>query len=722
MRHSKFLSHASIFTIIAVTGLATHSIAEAQIDEIIVTAQKTEANLQDVPVAITAISTVELEQKQIGNVLDLQNHAPNIFVVTGTGTANSGRIALRGIGEGESRGAVDPAVGTYVDGVYLGRQVGSLMDVVDLERIEVLRGPQGTLYGRSTNGGAIKLVSVKPQQEESLSAKVTYGNYNRLDIRGTGNYAFSDSTAVRVTGLYRKRDGFFDVNPNGAFAGQATEKVGDLDTFVIRGMLSQDFADNWNVLLAADYMDDNSDPIPGSPAPIDRDGNLFTVEPQPGVTCAQDTIAPIAPFDFRPIGCFNAFGNKTKAQGYSATITGQLGSFDVQSITSFRRMDDDLSSHIGNAFAQQTDQEQLSQELTLSSNFEGPFNFVAGGYYYHEDFNLDTIFIFPHYVASDAKSFAVFGQARYDITDRLTVTGGARFTDEHKTHQGRNGTSNLFNNDSADFNNTSFTAKLAYDISDNVMAYGSYATGFKAGGWSPDCFSATACFLPVDEEKVGTIELGLRSQILDNRLQFNATYFDNDYDNLQISATVPGVGFTRFNVDKTAISGFEFEVKFQPNDRFQIDANLGLLNADYTSVTLPQAGGLTNNGVPCAGGIVTIDCALGLDVREAPEYKANISALYKLPISSGEITFGGDINFEADSYSLAANTPTVALSKIPTIMNARVAYNPKDSFWSASIWAKNITDEHYWRAATATGSTAFAAEPATYGVDFGFKF
>jgi len=259
------------------------------------------------------------------------------------------------------------------------------------------------------------------------------------------------------------------------------------------------------------------------------------------------------------------------------------------------------------------------------------------------------------------------------------------------------------------------------------LAYASYSTGFKGSGFSPDCFSPTACFLPVEEEEVDTIEFGVKSQIWDNRLQFNATYFYNDYDNLQIGATVPGLGFTRFNVDKTQIQGLEFDLRFKPTDRFELIANLGLLDAEYDELTEAQAGGLTNNSAGCPGAAVLagqalIDCALDLDLKNAPNYKANIAAIYTQPLAGGDLTFSGDVSFEDDSFSLVANNPASAVVDIPTLINGRISYTPEDSFWSIALWAKNITDEEYWRAGTATANAVYASEPATYGVDVGFNF
>jgi len=722
------MSYTRIFTFASAAALSLAMAAPsfAQIDEIVVTAQRRVESAQDVPVALTVLTTDDLETKQIDDTLDLQAFVPNLNLGTNTGTANAARIFLRGVGEDESRGAVEPAVGTYVDGVYYGRLVGSLLDLVDLEQIEVLRGPQGTLYGRNSNGGAIKITTVKPQTDAfGGNARFTYGNYNRLDAKGTINLPIGENTAVRVSGLYKTRDGFFDINPTGALAGQSFEEIGDLDTLAVRGSISHDFGD-WNVLVIADYADDDSDPIPSSVVDsLDADGDLFTVEPVPGTSCVSPNPAADAPagaFQFtRPVGCFAGFSNETKSQGISGTITGDLGGFKVQSISSFRRLDDDLSSHIGFPYLQTTDQEQASQEITLTSQLEGPFNFIIGGFWFKEDLNLDTSFVFPFQVRTDVDSLAAFGQATYEISD-FTLTGGLRYTTEDREFAGRNLVSQLNSSFETDDSNISYTAKVDYQVNDDVMVYASYATGYKGSGVSPDCFSPTACFLPVDEEEVATLEFGLRSQLWDNRLQFNATYFDNQYDDLQIAATVPGLGFTRFNVDETAISGLEFDMIFKPTDRFELSANLGTLNGEYQELTLSQAQGLTNNGVPCPNGVATIACAQGLDLKNAPDWKANISALYSHPFAGGDLDISGNVAFEADSVSLVANSPASAEVDIPTLINARMAYTPDNSFWTVALWAKNLTDEEYFRAGTATANAVYAAEPGTYGIDLGFKF
>lgn len=727
MTNSFLIRTASAAALAGAMLLPTH--AFGQIDEVITTAQRRAETAQDVPVSLTVLSAEDLEVRQIEDTLDLQAYVPNLNLGTNTGTSNAARIFLRGIGEDESRGLVEPAVGTYVDGVYMGRLVGSLFDLVDLEQIEVLRGPQGTLYGRNSNGGAIKITSKRPDTEGfAANGKLTIGNNERLDLKGVVNMPISDSTAIRVSGLYRTRDGFFDIAPGPSFGNAVYENIGQLDTMAVRASLSQDFG-NWNLLITGDYTDDDSDPIPSSIVDtLDADGDLFTIEPAPGTACFNDgatqPTAPAGPFQFtRPVGCFAGFTNETKSRGLSAQLTGDIGMFTIQSTSAFRRLDDSLSSHIGFPYLQDTDQEQLSQEVTASSNFDGPFNFVSGVYYFKEDLNLDTAFVFPFRVAADVESFAIFGQGEYRAGD-FTLTGGLRYTDENRDFEGIAFSSGLTNAVDVGGSNVSYTAKVDYDVNEDILLFASYATGFKGAAVSPDCFSPVACFLPVTEEEVGTIELGFKSRLADDRVRLNGTYFNSQYDDLQIAATVPGLGFTRFNVDETKISGFEFDFTFAPNERFELNANLGLLDGEYEQLSLLQAQSLLGalGAANCPGGVATVDCAQDLELKNAPSFKANIGAIYNQPFANGILTFSGDISFESDSFNLVANAPFSAATDAPDLLNGRIAYKPDDAFWNVAVWARNLTDREYFRAGTATGNAVYAAEPMTYGIDFGFEF
>lgn len=695
-----------------------------------VTAQRVEENLQDVPVAVTALSTEQIEDKQVLNIRDLTAQVPNINIATNTGTASAARIFLRGVGEDESRGAVDQAVGIYVDGVYIGRSVGSLFDVVDLESIEVLRGPQGTLYGRNTVGGAIKLNSVEPQFENSGKLGATFGNFDRKEFKATGNIQLGERTAARLTAFSRSRDGFHDVIPNGLRPPARRDGVGALDTLAVRASLYHEFNDVWSVLVAIDHTDDRSDPIPDSVAPgNDVDNDIFTIEPLPGQACG--VIPTGGTTAYNGIGCFSGYDQELQSTGVSARVEGAFGNLDFTSITAYRELEDELVTRIGLVYNQMTDQDQFSQEFTISSDASENLSWLAGVYYFTEDLQLDSVFAFPFSVASTTDSFAIFGQATLDVSDNLSLTGGLRFTDESKDFNGANlAPFPPFNGftrmDSADFENVSYTIGADYRFNDNVLGYAKYSTGFKSGGWSPDAFSSTAVFLPVDEETLDSFEVGLKSDLTDS-LRLNAAAFFNQYEGLQIGATVPGLGFTRFNVDETEISGIELEAVWQITDNFQINGNAGFLDAEYTSLTGDQARGLSNNGAGCPAGTdpsvdaEAIACALGLELKNAPEYKATIGALYTAPFHNGELIISGDVSMEDDTWSLVANSPAHALIDFDAIANARIKYQD-DRGWSVAVFGRNITDEEYYRASSAGSFTTYASPPLEYGIEFGAEF
>lgn len=683
-----------------------------------VTAQRVEENLQDVPVAVTALSTEQLEDKQVLNIRDLAAQVPNINIATNTGTASAARIFLRGVGEDESRGAVDQAVGIYVDGVYIGRSVGSLFDVVDLESIEVLRGPQGTLYGRNTVGGAIKLTSVKPQFENGGKLSATFGNFNRQEFKATANMALSDQSAFRLTAFSRTRDGFHELRPNGPQAGNARDDVGALDTIAVRASLYHEFNEDWNLLVAVDHTNDKSDPIPDSIAPgNDADNDIFTIEPAPGSTCPAGGLLPL--------GCFSAYEQELESSGIMARVEGVVGGLDFTSISSYRELEDDLSTRIGFPYLQETNQHQFSQEFTIGQSGEGALDWIAGLYIFQEDISLDTVFIFPFAIDSTTNSVALFGQGSYAVSDQLSITAGIRGTIDDKNFVGV-GPFGFGRTDDAEFENVSYTIGADYRVNDDILTYAKYSTGFKSGGWSPDAFSGTAQFLPVEEETLDSFEVGIKSDLSDS-LRINGAVFFNKYEGLQIGATVPGLGFTRFNVDETEIYGLELEGVWQVTDNFQVNGNLGLLSAEYTSLTGDQARGLSNNGAGCpAGTDVTFDfqaitCALGLDLKNAPEYKATIGALYTQPVYQGEMIISADASFEDDSWSLVANSPAHAFIEVDTLINARVKYADERG-WSVAVFGRNLTDEEYYRATSASSFTTYASPPAEYGIELGLEF
>ncbi len=692
-----------------------------ELEEIVVTSQRREASLQEVPAAITALSFADLEDKQIGDILDLQYAVPNISLATNTGTASGARIFLRGVGEDESRATAEPAIGIYVDGIYIGRQVGALFDLVDLERLEVLRGPQGTLYGRNSNGGAIRLISKEPSTEENTYfLGGTAGSDGRFDVKASANVILGENTALRASIINKTRDGFHTLNPNGDFANLAGTNVGEIDTTAFRVALAHSFNDAWSAKLIVDSTQDDSDPVPDSAAAgNDGDNNVFTIEPIGDTVCSS-----FVPAAFLPIGCFSDYRSEVESSGVSLQVTGELAGFTVNSLTGYRELEDDLSTRIGFPFTQQTDQDQFSQEYTISSNYDGPFNFVAGAYFFTEDVQLDSVFIFPFSINVETEAIAAFFESNYQLTDSLNLTTGIRFTDETKDLDAAGFVPGgpLTRVETVDFSNTTFKIGLNNQFNDNLMGYATISTGFKSGGWSPDCFSPVACFLPVDEETLDSFELGFRADFFNDRLRLNGTYFFNVYEDLQIGATVPDIGFTRFNTNEAEIDGFEFESIFRASENLTFTATLGTISAEYTELSLQQAGGLTNNGAtPACNGEVSIQCALGLELKNAPSFKGTLGVAYAQPLASGTLTFGLDFSFEDESFSLVANGPPHALTDPGTLVDARLIYESNNN-WRVAIWGKNLGDEEFSRASTGASFTQYAADPLTWGIDVGVNF
>ena len=728
------------------TGVLTLSLSPvasfAQIEEIVVTAERREVSAQDAPVAVTALSPQDLEQKQIRNIRDLQHQIPNLSLSNNVGTASGARIFLRGVGEDESRAPADPAIGVYVDGVYLGRQTGAMLDLVDLERVEVLRGPQGTLYGRNSNGGAVKLVSVKPKlNEEHLGVKLTVGNYGRFDARMTGNLGLTDSAAVRATVLSKRRGGFHDLVPDGELLVQ-TREVGAVDMLGLRGAVLQQFGDGWEAVASIDYIDDASDPAPSSLAPgFDDDDNLFTIDSGPRAACSR----PPGEAQYRLLttGCFGDHASDVEQLGVALNVQGELGGgYSVSSLTGYRSLEDNLATRISIPYFQQTDQEQFSQEFSLASNYEGPFNFVAGLYYFHEDLDLDFVFFNNYTIDLKVKSWAMFGQGTYEIIDDLSFTAGLRYTKEDKELDAANlgltgmRTESLARAEERDFDAVNFKAGLDYRFNDDLMAYVSYATGFKSGGWSPDCGASAVgnlntCFRPVGKEEVDTIEVGLRSDWLDGRLRFNATYFFNMYDDLQIGASVPNPTgsnpFTRVNVDEVEIHGMEVEFVFQPTEALELNGNIGWLDGEYKSVTAMQADILTFNGasIACPPGTDTdeekIACNLGLEIKNAPEFNLGAGAVLRFPVMSNELSLGAHVSYEDKTWNLVANNPITARTDPGVLWNARMAYGDPNGKWEVALWGKNLSDKEYARASI-SNMTQYAAAPRAYGVDLRYRF
>ena len=669
----------------------------AALEEVVVTAQRRAESLQDVPVTITAINQDQLEFQQIDNVGDIQLLVPNISMATNTGLSNGARIFLRGIGEDDSRVTIDPAVSMYLDDVYVGRQIGALFDLVDVERIEVLRGPQGTLYGRNSNGGAIKIHSRKPDTEaNALMAKLTVGNERRKDMKVSGNLAISNNTALQFSLLDRERDGLYDVI-DGA-GNKLRSDVGEWNTRAARlaGLFRS--GNGIEFQLSYDKIRDKSDPLPATiprdfELSLGRDGDIYTIE--------QDFISLVTGGDS------TSYDNRADQEGLALTVSGNFNDHDWKYLGSRRTLDNDVTTVIIGQYSHEVEQEQISHEFQVSSDFSGAFNYVAGLFYFKEDVDQDYSFFGPTSLAAETTAVGAFGQAFYDISDAWRFTGGVRYTSEDKELTGVNLSQNFQGDE--DFSNTDYKLVLDYNLNENVMLFGSFTTGFKSGGWSPDNFDV------VEEETVETIELGAKSEFFERKLRVNLTVFQNSYEDLQLNGTVQErdangnpVGapfFTRYNVPEVESSGVEVDVTWLVSSAFRLYGNVGYLDGEYKKLD-PKS--------------LDIIGDKGNDLKNAPQWSVTVGGDYLIDIgAAGSLTAGLDIALEDESYNLV-NNPELQKRENTTLVNARLVWESNSEQFRVALWGKNLGDEEYYPAASAP-FWVYAADPRTYGVDFTYR-
>lgn len=719
-----------VSTVLASTVVANTAAASAlAIEEVIVTAERREANLQQVPLAVSSFSKSDLEAHQAETIGDLQALVPNLSVHVGD--ANNAVVYIRGVGQIDSIAFFEPGVGIYLDDVYLGRAQGAFLDVVDVERIEVLRGPQGSLYGRNSVGGAIKYVSSKPTNELSANLSATVGRYDQLDIKASfSGPLIEDKLLGRLTMAQLGRDGYSDNLFDGS-------DDGDRNTQFVRAVVEAHPSDNILVELSADYT--NTDPDHSrTPAKV-TPTTVTVVDPYSSGLSTVDFTADSDPFKVN--ADFNTT-EKTEVLGFNATVSWDINdSWSFKSISSYREVDYgtelDLDGTPINSFGifYFNDQEQTSQEFQLSYNSE-TVSAVTGLYYFNEEGDTYDGAILSNYLAAvtgeaftSTDSYAAFGQVDYHISERITATFGFRYTDEEKDYHRQNedfdltalaglsldpetfavGYSNpeLLNPSSADlrlgggigvpqnrvdpdaesFANFSPKLGLKWQHSEDFQVYGNISRGFKSGGFNGRTSDGQT--EPYDEETLTSYEIGFKSQWLDNLIRLNAAVFHNDYEDLQVSsfeASPSGSGLVGIftNAGEASIQGFEIEFTARVSEALTLNTNLGYLNAKYDEFI---SGDLTTGGL--------IDISGDRELVNAPEIDAFMGVVYDIPLESGSLlTLMGDISYRSKTYLEVNSSENLAQAGY-SMVNASINYASADDHWRIALWGKNLSDKQY---------------------------
>lgn len=683
------------------------------VDEIIVKARKQEESLQDVPISISAFSGDELDTRGITSLDEIAFITPNMTVTGGADGASS--FSIRGLSSTSNNPGIESGIGLYVDEVYIGKSYAFMTSLSDIESVEVLRGPQGTLYGRNTIGGAINVFTETPGEEFHAGGDFTYGNYDQYQIRGNvSGPVVADRIFASVSGVLRQRDGYLK-----DFARDAAYQ--DEDMWGARGKVLFRLSEATEALFIGDYYSDDS---------VDglediREGALAPLDPYP--------------LKERRIGTnFDSYSTR-ESYGASGKLTHDFGALELTSISAYREhkidslLDQDFSvadiSYTGRA----QDQSQFTQEIRLASRSDSAFSYLIGGYFLSEDVasvttaNLgadaigttETSYTFADI---DTTAFAFFGSATYQFSDLIGVSGGVRYSHEKKDL--------VFSQelspgafimplagisvevpeflDAYKEGAVSGDASLNVTPTENLMLYASFARGFKAGGFNATLLSTAPSALAFDAEFVNSYETGVKSTFFDGALRINLAGFYLDYTDKQEQTRV-GTFFQVQNAAKAESKGFEVEVFAQPHEQFQLMGGLGYTDAEYEDY--PDCDPF---GADCSGNTL----------QNAPEVTANAAARFDQPLGEKlNLFLLGQVTYADKAFVYVDNNPSF-IQESRTLVNLRAGIEGPDGRWSLEAWATNLFDEtaiEYSQEFLGTTSS-YLNEPRMYGGTLRVRF
>lgn len=602
--------------------------------EIIVTAQKRAENIQDVPIAISAVGSEYLESRGISSIDGLGTIAPNVKIERAPSSKTITQIAIRGSVTINPAITWEPAVGLYLDGVYIAKAQGSIFDIADLERVEVLRGPQGTLYGRNALAGAINLITKKPSGEAGGSMELTYGSYDYKKIKGVIDLPRMGIFSAKLSGQYVKRDGLVDIVPN-PVAGVVTalpnvvNQTDTIDSGSFMAQLRAELSDSVALDYTYDYNKQKQRPPFAQLLRVNRNGDPRDIfDPGSPSFAFGGAFFPLHLYaNPKRQGVASIDGGvyeRSRAYGHALTLTADLGSATLKSITAYRDLawSDGLDldgSPTPVAYTQRiTDYHALSQELQLTGTaLSDRLNYVLGAFYFKEKAETlgPQVFFgggadFQSDYGSHTRAFALYTQLDYKLTDALKLSVGGRYTHETKdvrrflrvNFDAANG---IFSPlvvanipygvvPDAKYNNFSPAATLSYAASEDVNVYARFARGFKSGGFNGETndFGAPTAACPTgalelcdpyNPEKVDSYELGIKTKLADGRLILNVAAFRDQHKDIQLSifrATGAASSIVR-NAASARIQGLEFEAIARPVDALTVNATLALLDAKY---------------------------------------------------------------------------------------------------------------------------------------------
>lgn len=691
------------------------------LEEVIVTAERRAQDAQDVPIALTIIGGGEISPAGISSISDVALKTPNLTYTQ----FNIGepQLFLRGLGTTIDSAGADPTVSVFIDDVYVGRSAGATSDLYDLERIEVLRGPQGTLYGRNVTGGAISIVTKRPSEEFEAKVGVTVGNYGLTIFRGLIDGPIGDNLAGNLTFSKRDRDGY-------AYSNISGQELDDADNLSLRGKLLWDISDNTELLLGFDYSTDDNNGLCRDLTKLDNPpedhnaGGAFvptlqqikidnnSEDPR---TCAM-TLEQYAERD--------VFGLSARLQMEFAN------NLSLTSITAYRELEYSWLQELGGMDSppnllsvednEGDDADQISQEFRLTYDGDRLF-WVAGAYYFKE--NVDRFANVPIFfgpgspVAPGAlldrswlqsatnTSMALFGQVVWSMTDSLALTLGGRQTWDEKEMDNAYFSSpgnEVYNLKGLEESWNEFTPRVTVDwqVTDDHMLFATWSKGYKSGVFISQNTSAALAETPLEPEEATNMEIGAKTRWFDNRLQLNLVYFDLENENQQLFRLE---NFTLVSENfGTESSGIELDFIAA------LGKNL-TLSGMYASLDAEIVGG------QFAGNVAP----------RSPDYKYSVALNYNAALGNGAmLDFDASVSY-SDNWYMEATNQGVSYMDDYSVVDASMRYTSGGGNWEVTLWGKNLGDElvtSHSIVSSFGGSVELFAPPRTYGVTANYRF
>ena len=681
------------------------------LEEVIVTAQLREQNLQDVPVSVTAFSGEDMEDFRLFSLQDIARFTPGF---TGSSFNNSNPIfAVRGANNTFSQAGAGKPVGVFIDEVFIPRNSAANFDLFDLEQVAVLRGPQGTLFGRNVTGGALQITTAKPSLEEpELKLRLGGGNLDYIEAAGLGIVPLSERAAGKVSFSYKNRDGYITDRFNGL-------DYNDIETLSMRGQLLFEISDELEVIASVDYTRDDTNSrgytlVSNSAGTdfSDNDGDIKTAE----LDLPQD-------FD-------------REIWGVSLRAYWDLGPGTVSSVSAYRESDATEFYSLGAAavalptvstqfIKNEIDEPKMfSQELRFVSDKGDKFDYILGFYYYNEDTDrvVDDLLLgisgFVTFVERsfdvnvDTESYAFYADATLHLFDTVDISFGGRYTNEDKEvtvnfTDERRPTSNFLVTPQADFDEFTTRVAINWHASKNINLFASRTEGFTAGGFNTETNSATAINLGFDPETITAYEIGAKTHWLDGDLTFNITGFLQDFEDKQEGFfNVAERFFSIFNASEASMDGVEIEAVWYPADSLALNFSYSYLDTEYEQFVIPGGADFTGNRL-----------------QTAPENTFSAGLNFRHPIKDvGSLLVNAGYAWQDEYFTGASNSPDFLIDSYG-LVNASIGFETGDGRWRLSFWGNNLSDKEYVLIRGTSGAIAeYHGAPRTYGATLTFNY